>query len=176
MNKATKTRRAAALLVMMTVFSSCDNRKYDLLFSTELDCDIALRSSVAREVRLFADELGWEYAYVEHTSGGERFVANLRDGSSSRSVAVSGYYPRTGYQEALKAENAGKKLRFDAAGALAGSGHWLGISANISGSGDRQKLVRAAEAMTQRLEKLCGTARNSPGARWKREEPTQRTQ
>ena len=138
-----------------------------MLFSQELDCDIGLRVAVRAEVQRLARQLGWQYANLNHTPDGEQFVAELRDGSPDRSVAVSGYNPRVGYSEIFKPENAGKKLRFDAAGAVVGTPHWIGISANISGEGDRGRLVHVAEVMTQRLERLCRAKRNEPGARWK---------
>ena len=164
----------AAFAAQMLV--SCENKEYDLLFSTELDCSIDLRTAVTGEVRKLASELGWEYAYVQHTTGGERFEAELRDGSRYRSVGVSGYHPRVGYGEAFKAENAGKNIMFDAAGAVVGTPHWLGISANIAGEGDRKRLVQVAELTTRRLERLCGTKRNPPGARWKENAPENATE
>ena len=159
-----------SLMLAIALLPSCQNKVYELLFSTELDCSIDLRTDVTAEVQKLGRELGWEYAYVQHTMGGELFVAELRDGADDRSVSVGGYNPRVGYGEAFKPENAGKNIMFDAAGAVVGTPHWLGISANISGEGDRKRLVEVAETMTQRLEKLCGTKRNPPGARWKEAE------
>lgn len=108
-----------------------------------------------------ARELGWEYAFVRHTGDGEIFVAQMRQ-TKHNSVLVAGYNPRVGYSEAFKPENNGKKLRFDAAGALEGTPHWLGISANISDEGNGKALVSAAKRLKVRLERACGARKLHP--------------
>ena len=151
--------------------SGCGTEEYDLLFSTELDCSIELRGDVASVAQELGKQSGWTYAYVRHTAGGEQFVAELRDPSRTQSIIVSGYNPRQGLSESFKPENAGKRIEYDAAGAVVGTPHWIGISANVRrGTQDRRTAVVGAHALTRRLEKLCGTTRNAPGARWKTED------
>ena len=107
---------------------------------------------------------------MRHTAGGEQFVAQLKDPSRTQSILVSGYNARRGLSESFKPENAGKRIEYDAAGAVRGTPHWIGISASVRrGSEDRRTAVVGAHALTRRLEKLCGTKRNAPGARWETE-------